>query len=78
MPSDGDPSGVGISPVRSAVAKSPDAFPAVIGRPVTAVVGLALLVTDTPGFRPIDIREVIETFEDREPGRMGDCGCGLL
>ena len=78
MPSDGDPSGVGVSPFRRTIGKSPGILPAVIGNPITAVVGLALPVTDPPGFRPIDKREVIETFEDREPGRIGDCGCGLL
>lgn len=78
IPSDGDPSGVGVSPVSRAGGRSPGSFPAVIGKPVTAVVGLAFPVTDPAGFRPIDMREVMETFEDREPGRMGDCGCGLL
>jgi len=78
IPSDGDPSDVGVSPFRRAAGRSPGNLPAVIGSPVIAVVGLALPVTDPPGFRPIDMREVIETFEDREPGRMGDSCCGLL
>lgn len=78
IPSDGDPSGVGVSPVSRTADRSPGSLPAVIGKPVMAVVGLALPVIDPPGFRPIDMREVTETLEDREPGRMGDCGCGLL
>ena len=78
IPSDGDPSGVGVSPFRCGARVSPGNLPAVIGSPVIAVVGLALPFIDPPGFRPMDIREVIETFEDREPGRMGDCGSGLL
>ena len=78
IPSDGDPSGVGVSPFDRTAGRSPGNLPAVIGSPVIAVVGLALPVTDPPGFRPIDMREVIETFEDLEPGRMGDSCCGLL
>ena len=72
IPSNGGSSGVGVS-VRRVPGKSPGSLPAVIGRPVIAVVGLALPVTDPPG-----LRDVIETFDDREPGRLGDCGCGLL
>lgn len=75
---DGYSSGVGVSPLRRTAGSSPGNLPAVAGEPVIAVVGVALPVTDPPGFRPMDMREVIETFEDREPGRMGDCGCGLL
>jgi len=78
IPSDGDPSGVGVSPTRRTTGRSPVILPVVIGSPVIAVVELALPVTDPPGFRPIDMREVIEIFEDREPGRMGDRRGGLL
>ena len=78
IPSDGDPSDVVVSPFRRTADRSPGILPTVIGSPVTAVVGLALPVADPPGFRPIDMREVIETFEAREAGRMGDSCCGLL
>lgn len=79
IPSDpGVSSGVGVSPIRRIGCRSPGGLPAVIGSPVIAVVGLALPVTEPPGFLLIDMREVIETLEDREPGRRGD-GCrGLL
>lgn len=75
IPSDGDPSDVGVSPFRRTAGRSPGNLPAVIGSPVMAVVGLAFPVTDP---RPIDMREVIETFEARDPGRIGDSCCGLL
>jgi len=78
MLSDGDPSGVGVSPARRTAGGSPGNLPVVIGSPVIAVVGLALPVTVPPGLILIDIREVTETFEDREPGRSGDCCRGLL
>jgi len=79
IPSDGDSSGIEVSPAGRTTGRSPDNPPAVIGDPVIAVVGVALPVTDPPGFLPIDMREVIETFEDREPGRRGDGSCcGLL
>jgi len=77
MLSDGDPSGVGVSPARRTAGKSPGNL-LVVGSPVIAVVGLAFPVTVPPGFIPIDIREVTETFEDREPGRSGDSCRGLL